>query len=598
MSKRKVFQWLSFWLALHSAPAAVAQNRVEFGPYGGGSFFSPGAFQTNTPNPNTELGYRFVNGGVLGVRVRENLAEHFGLEQSFTFLGTNNVQLPAGLVGSRLRQFYFNGNLIGFDNESRVRPYFSGGIGVGMFNPSDDPRPSQGGPAIDNSNELQYNVGGGLKFNLSDHFGLDFSARDFIHKSPTFDYPGITHQDWIHNLQLQGGLLFMFGSFAPPIVHTFNAGNIETTNTSLCPGETTTLRLQATDSIPTAKPTYRWTVKGQEVGTSPEYTFTAPGQAGTYETAARVFYDTSGMTKRELKAVKKAPGTPVDRTINITVKEYKQPTARANVDRTTIQRGERARFTSDATGSDCSGNLTYRWTTTDGRLSTANVPSTELDTSGMSFSESIQGQQCKPATVTLEVTDQKGGKATDNKTVQVCYTAPVPPPQPKAIQLSDINFGQNSTRVNNCAKRILANELYAQMTDARYRDHDVLLVGHRDPSEKENVGTRNRPLILDRERVLNSAAFLCGKGDTCKDLEPSRIKVAWVANAQTSELKSTFCDASTKEKGADAVSGTDERAKNRRVEIWLVPRGADLPPGIGSVQDAPAEEILKRGCPK
>src|SRR5688572_7954386 len=79
-------------------------QKVEFGPYGGGSFFSPGYFVTNSPNPNTGVGYKFVNGGILGVRLRENLAEHFGLEQSFTFLGNNNAAFPGALLGTRLRQ--------------------------------------------------------------------------------------------------------------------------------------------------------------------------------------------------------------------------------------------------------------------------------------------------------------------------------------------------------------------------------------------------------------------------------------------------------------------------------------------------------------
>ena len=144
----------------------------------------------------------------------------------------------------------------------------------------------------------------------------------------------------------------------------------------------------------------------------------------------------------------------------------------------------------------------------------------------------------------------------------------------KVIQLSDINFAENSARVNNCAKRILANELYAQMTDSKYFAFDVILVGHIDPSEKSRVS--KKPTSLDRQRALNTAAFLIGKGDTCKDIELNRIKVAWVGTEQESEFKSTLCDASTKEKKSDAVSAADEKAKNRRVEIWLVEKGASI----------------------
>lgn len=599
MQNRRLAQWIVVcFLLTHSA--VLQAQKVELGPYGGGSFFSSGFFRSNSPTPNTGVSYNFVNGGVLGFRVRENLAEHFGLEQSFTFLGNNNAQFPGALLGTRLRQFYVNGNLIGYDNESRVRPYFSGGIGVSMFSPTDEAKrqtlPTRS--AIGSSNEFAYNFGGGLKFKLTDRFGLDFSLRNFVHKTPAFDSP-TTGRDYIHNLQAQGGLLFMFGESKPPIVHTFNVGpEIEAGQRELCPGETTTLRIAASDSIPENKITYAWTVKGQPVGASPEYTFTAPGEAGSYDVAVKVFYDTAGLDKRSLKAVKKNPGAPAERTLTLRVKEYKVPQVTASVDRASVQRGERVRLSSNATGSECSGPLSYRWSVSEGRLVGGdNQAVAELDTSGLSFSETQQGRQEKKVRATVEVTDAKGGKATASQEITVSYTAPPPPAPPKAIQLSDINYGQNSSRVNNCAKRVLANELYAQMTDARYRDYDILLVGHHDGSERPTVRGK-KATTLDRERVLNAVAFLSGRGDTCKDIELSRVKVAWVGIQQTSEFKSTFCDASTKEKKGDAVSSADEKAKNRRVEIWLVPKGAELPPGAGSVQEVPRDEVQSKGCPK
>jgi outer membrane protein OmpA-like peptidoglycan-associated protein len=164
------------------------------------------------------------------------------------------------------------------------------------------------------------------------------------------------------------------------------------------------------------------------------------------------------------------------------------------------------------------------------------------------------------------------------------------------MQLSDINFAENSSRVNNCAKRILANELYAQMTDSRYREFDVILIGHVDPSEKSKLSKGANS--LDRQRALNTAAFLIGKGDTCKDIELNRIKVAWVGTEQEDEFKSSMCDASTKEKKSDAVSAADEKAKNRRVEIWLVPKGAPVSGHISRAKDAPGGEVGKKGCPK
>jgi outer membrane protein OmpA-like peptidoglycan-associated protein len=288
------------------------------------------------------------------------------------------------------------------------------------------------------------------------------------------------------------------------------------------------------------------------------------------------------------------------------VKEYRAPTAIATVDRNTVQRGERVRLTSTARGSECSGNLAYRWSASDGRLIAGpDASMAEFDGSNLMFSETVQGQQCRPVRVTLEVTDQRGGTATDAKDIQVCYTAPAvvavppPPPPPSAIQLSDINFANNSSRVNNCAKRILANELYPQLTSAAYRDYDVVLVGHRDPSETETIGRQPTASALDRARVLNSVAYLTAKGSTCKDIEMTRVKVAWAGTTQNNEFRSNFCDASTVEQGRDIVSSADPRAKNRRVEIWLVPKGTDLSQ-YGLLQDAGAigSDITRLGCPR
>ncbi|HVN79398.1 MAG TPA: outer membrane beta-barrel protein, partial [Terriglobia bacterium] len=481
----------------------MGQEKWELGGYGGGSWFSKPNVKTSYPQPNSQLVYNFAPGGVLGVRVRENLTDHFGLEQSFTFLGTNNARATEGAVGIRHRQAYFNAILWGYGVEDRVRPYFSGGGGWTGFHPTDDAKKQFPDIAnfLSSSNVFTFNVGGGLKIKLTEHAALDFSLRDFINKAPSLGFPDADRK-WIHNMQPQGGLMVLWGG-APPIVHTFTVGpGIEASKTSLCPGETATLRINASDSIATAKITYKWTVKGQEVGSGPEYTFTAPGQAGTYDVAVHVFYDTAGMTKRELKAVKKNPGTAADRTTTITVKETPPPQVTASVDRSTVQRGERVRLIGNATAGECCGTMSYRWTVNQGQiLSGADQATAELDTSGLSFSDSMQGQQQQKIVATLEVTTEKCGKGTARTgEITVGYSAPLPPAAPKAMQLADVNFAPNSSRVNNCGKRLLANELYPQMTDARYRDYDIVLIGHQDEKEKAKVPGK-KDTTLDRERV-------------------------------------------------------------------------------------------------
>jgi hypothetical protein len=592
-----------------------AQEKVQFGIFGGGSFISRGDFDTPNPPPLNSIRYSFAKGGVFGLRVREALNDRFGLEQSFTLIGTNNIQFTDVAVGNRLRQFYFNGNIYGNDADSRFRPYFSGGVGADFLSPTDSGKQLASVPLgnmigtdpvmLGSSTLFQFNLGAGLQMKLGHRVAFDLSARSFFHNTPTFQFPGAFNAGRLNqiNFQPQGGLMLLLGERTPPIVHTFSVGpSLDAGNTSLCPGESTTLKVSASDSIPENKLTYRWTVKGQEVaGAGPEYIFTAPGEASQYETVVTVFYDTAGLSKRQLKAVKKNPAAPVTRSLVMNVKQYRPPQASASADRTTVLRGERVRLTGQAEGSECSPKLAYRWTVNQGRLVGGDSQiNAELDTSGLPFDESLQSRQEQKITATFEATDEKGARASATRDILVSYQPPPPKETPKAVQLADINFAKNSARVNNCAKRLLANELYSQLTDARYRDYDVLLIGHLQGGESKAVRAKKgrKSSSLDRERVLNTAAFLSGKGTTCKDIELTRMKVSWVGTQQDSEFKSTFCDASTREKGRDLVSQKDENAKFRRVEVWLVPKGAELPQGVGNVQDLPTDEVTAKGCPK
>jgi hypothetical protein len=53
-----------------------------------------------------------------------------------------------------------------------------------------------------------------------------------------------------------------------------------------------------------------------------------------------------------------------------------------------------------------------------------------------------------------------------------------------------------------------------------------------------------------------------------------------------------------KERASGKISAADGNAKNRRVEIWLVPKNGPMPSGIENVQNAPVSDIQSKGCPK
>jgi hypothetical protein len=128
---------------------------------------------------------------------------------------------------------------------------------------------------------------------------------------------------------------------------------------------------------------------------------------------------------------------------------------------------------------------------------------------------------------------------------------------------------------------------------------DVVLVGHIDSSEVPKSRSSKVGRNLDRDRVLQTAAVLSGGTGTCTSLDTSRIKGVWVGATQETETLPTSCTISTtapkERKGAELDAN---EAKNRRVEIWLVPKGMPLPPGARDAKELPAADLKKIGCPK
>jgi hypothetical protein len=210
-----------------------------------------------------------------------------------------------------------------------------------------------------------------------------------------------------------------------------------------------------------------------------------------------------------------------------------------------------ASLTGQATGSACGGNLTYKWTVTEGSVTTITV-------------------NC--------------------------------PPQFK--RLSDIVFSKNRARVNNCGKRILIDQAAPQAGTT----YDVVLVGHRAADEEtSSTGTARRRTRsntaarpLDEQRALNAAAVLVGGHGTCANLDPSQVKVDWVATDSTSTPDPGLCGTSnlpsTKERRGSQVSQAD---KDRRVEVYLVPRNSQaMPPAVKNAKQLPETEIKSLGCPR
>jgi outer membrane protein OmpA-like peptidoglycan-associated protein len=292
------------------------------------------------------------------------------------------------------------------------------------------------------------------------------------------------------------------------------------------------------------------------------------------------------------------PVAPVTGTTTVTITAAAPTISAVTADPTTLSCAadkngtHTANLTATATASACGGNLTYKWTASEGSITNDSSANATFDASSLNFEGGAQGQT-KTVTATLTVTDQQGQTATQTTTITVNC-----PPQ--FVRLDDVIFAKNNSRVNNCGKRVLIDDAAPKVASG---DYDIVLVGHRDTDESQ-TGTAARrgrratpPTDLDEQRVLNAAAVLSGGTATCGTVDPSRIKVDWVGTDQTSETRPGQCGTSnTKERKG---SQTTEADKNRRVEVYLVPHNSTSnPPAVKNPKPLPEDQVKALGCPK
>lgn len=587
------------------AGVASAQDKpdlIEVNPFAGGSF--PRGVQSG-------FGTQHANGGVLGIRVTENFWRYVGLEQSYTY-SVNNLQfrdpVRPGLAtygfGSRLHNLAMNGVVHFTPRGSTFRPFLTAGLGFGNFTPTTDAKDlafsttlQRLGATAPIKNDLLpvVNYGGGLKWHFSRWVGLRFDARGNYSKNPTYGMPAavagnaafIPRGDKLHALQLTGGVVFYFGKSsdaparpapaaavkaepkpepppAPKPVEPLGAVRIEGGDGVNMVGVPVELRAIVNDPL-NHRLRYDWTADGVSIGSGQTIRYT-PTTAGSKNIQVKVTdLDDPSRTAEGRKTIQ--------------VQECPPPTINSlTVTPTSINQGDSAAARVEASAPACGGRLSYRWTAAEGAISGSDNTA-RFDSRTVRFDASAK-PQTKPMTLTATVTDERGRSASRSADVRVNYT-------PQAVRFADIVFPKGLARVNNCGKRILLEELQQRAADP---DYEIVLVGHIAADEAKG---------LDRRRVMNVAAVLAGGTGTCGSVDKSRIKVDWVGTEQTADFQPGLCGSSTRgeakeRKGQEATSAD----QNRRVEVWLVPKGTRMPASVKAPKDVNDKELKVLGCPQ
>lgn len=602
------------------------------------------------------LDTKLADGGVAGIRLAYNPTSHLGLELWADYAQANvEFKLSSGVyppgfgaaAGSPLptysfisRNYYFGLNPV-FNlrpRGSKFQPYLTAGVLGVQFTPTgaaESLARSATQQALYYSGNLNDNLqvginyGGGVKWHFTDHFGMRIDARGFWSRNPTYDLPNypdggiyIPAKDKLNSFQGTIGLVWYLGQSKcppappapapPPALPTPTITGGEGT---ICQGKPVTLHANIQ---PAAGRTiaYQWTLNGAaQNATGPDFTFT-PNNTGTFNVQVSVSDTTPPPPPMErpkkfpvrcwVQPPTPPPPAPVTATASLTVNDTAPTISSVAANPTTLSCAadatgtHTAQLTATASSSACGGNLTYKWTVSEGSVTNDTSANATFDASTLTFGQGAQ-QQTKTVTATLTVTDETGKTASQSTTITVNC-----PPQ--FVRLDDVVFAKNNGRVNNCGKRLLIDDAARRMASG---DYDIVLVGHRDADEEANVpaargrrgrgrGRRGGPeagMPLDEARTLNCAAVLTGGGGTCGNVDPARVRVDWVGTDQTSDTRPGQCSTSNiKERRGSRVTDAD---KNRRVEIYLVPRGAQqMPPAVKNVKPLPDSEVKALGCPK
>ena len=232
INPKRLLGWVACALLVAAAvvPNALAHPNPRITVLFGGSFIAgERSFDLN----GDSFVSQFLNGGKFRLRGSLDLSKHWTLEGDYSF-GRNDQRITQDIGGViEQRDFKVNVgqvqlNFVRFftDNESRIRPFFSFGLGAVRFNPTDEAKLAAlsgdflADPTLLTSSiDISVAVGGGLEARLNRWLGLRFDFKDHMSPIPRYGLeesssgPGgifFPVSGILHNVEAAGGIVFYF----------------------------------------------------------------------------------------------------------------------------------------------------------------------------------------------------------------------------------------------------------------------------------------------------------------------------------------------------------------------------------------------------
>jgi outer membrane protein OmpA-like peptidoglycan-associated protein len=563
---------------------ASAQDQPKFGAYLGYDYIrfssaSDNQFNTNVPafsanGGSGEFIYRFnrrLSGVIdMGAVHQDNLAgfnadttiANFLAGPRFNFLGRHSRFQPFAQV---LLGGVYATSSIGFDAISA----------------------SALGPVIGPGQLITARVGAtDWGFALTAGLGLDIRLNRHISFRPAqveYYYTRLQNlraygDNSQNNFRYSGGFAFWFGGEKPaPVAHRIQTKtcpngsvipineacpkidfsmSLVATPAQLCPGDTARFTPTISGAQPHQLTFSTWSVNGKPVSQAGSFEFNSDGMGpGTYTVKLTSGSDTFN---------------PASAETTVTVLAYQPPTGTAQANPAEIKAGDKSTVTSSFQN-QCGGPIQAAMY----EASEGTMQGDQFDSSTIQWDASNYGEQRKTVTITAKAADNKSvGTATT--TIEVVKGA-----SPQPVRLPDILFPDNNSRVNNCGKRILLEQLRAYYE--RDSSGTVVLVGNQSPDEKN--------ANLSAERAANAAAVITAGTGVCLSIPQTQVQVSSPGVDQNGVgFEAGFCRSS--------VGPISANTDMRRVQVWFVPSGGQIPASVTNAQNASTLNVSRLGCPK
>lgn len=186
---------------LISFAGVLSAESGEFWAQAGGSILLNSSIGSPVPGGNSNA-VKLDDGFRVSFRFDYNTAGHLGHEFQYAYnrsalSDSTGMILPAvGSAGMAIHQVGYN--LLYYLNptneDEKIRPFFTGGVNLDSFSTPGDASPRGGSP------RAGFNYGGGVKYKISNLFGVRFDIRGYDSGKP--NWRGVLHN--------QNGLLQQF----------------------------------------------------------------------------------------------------------------------------------------------------------------------------------------------------------------------------------------------------------------------------------------------------------------------------------------------------------------------------------------------------